>query len=60
MRDQIQSQRLATLDYAEICDPESLEPLSRLDEGRRAVALLAVRVGPVRLIDNAILVAPAR
>ncbi|HLZ23758.1 MAG TPA: pantoate--beta-alanine ligase [Ktedonobacterales bacterium] len=40
----------ATLDYAEVCDPNTFEPLTKL----RGVALLAVaaRVGPARLIDN--------
>ena len=41
------------LDYAEVADAETLEPLDAIEPGRRAVALLAVRVGPTRLIDNA-------
>jgi pantothenate synthetase len=36
-------------------DPATLEPLSELKPGRQAVALLAVRIGAVRLIDNAVL-----
>jgi pantoate--beta-alanine ligase len=48
-------ERLVVLDYAEIADATSLEPLVSLDPGRQAVALLAARVGSTRLIDNAIL-----
>jgi pantothenate synthetase len=36
-----------------VCDPERLEPLDTI--ANRSVALLAVRFGPVRLIDNMIL-----
>ena len=49
----IESEPLATLDYAEVADAETLERLERLGIGRRAVALVAARVGPARLIDNA-------
>ena len=45
----------AAATVAEVADADTLEPLSRLTAGRRAVALLAVRIGPVRLIDNTIL-----
>jgi pantoate--beta-alanine ligase len=51
----IRSERRATLDYAEVADAETLEPLTTLEPGRGAVALVAARVGPARLIDNAIL-----
>jgi pantoate--beta-alanine ligase len=51
----LESERLASVDYAEVADAETLEPLATFGEGRRGVALLAVRVGPARLIDNAIL-----
>jgi pantoate--beta-alanine ligase len=44
---------LARLDYAEVADAESLEPLARISPARPAVALVAARVGPTRLIDNA-------
>ena len=46
LRETIQSQRAVRLDYAEVADAETLEPLYRLwRPARRAVALLAVRVG---------------
>jgi pantoate--beta-alanine ligase len=41
------------IDYAAICDPETLEPLARVDGP--AVALVAARVGRARLIDNEML-----
>jgi pantoate--beta-alanine ligase len=40
------------LDYYEICDAETLELLSELSTNRKAVSLIALFVGPVRLIDN--------
>ncbi len=49
----IESQEDARIDYAEVADAETLERLDRLEPGRRAVALLAVRFGTTRLIDNA-------
>ena len=55
LRDIIQSERRAGLDYVEVADAETLEPLVRLTEGRKAVALVAARIGRTRLIDNAIL-----
>jgi pantoate--beta-alanine ligase len=38
------------VEYAAVVDPDTLEPVSRLEHG--ALALAAVRVGPTRLIDN--------
>ena len=46
----------ARVDYAEIVDAESFEPVVRL--GRRSYALLAVHIGKTRLIDN-LLIEPA-
>ncbi len=51
----IESERRARLDYAEVADAETLDPLTELTAGRRAVGLLAVRFGPTRLIDNTFL-----
>ena len=47
-----------TIDYLAVCDPRTLEPLSSVTS--RAVLLGAVRLGSVRLIDNLIIVAPAK
>jgi len=49
----IASEPLAKVDYAEVVDPSSLEPVERI-EGEALVAL-AVNVGKTRLIDNTIL-----
>jgi len=50
---QIQTVSLAVVDYVAVCDPETLEPLTRI--AWRAVALVAVRFGSTRLIDNVLL-----
>ena len=55
LRETIESEPLARLDYAEIAGAETLDPLKDLDAARAAVALLAVRFGKTRLIDNMIL-----
>jgi pantoate--beta-alanine ligase len=43
----------AKLDYAEIVDPETLQPVARIE--KPVLAALAVWVGPARLIDNMVL-----
>ena len=55
LRQTIQSEPLAALDYAEVADPETLEPASEVGPTHPTVALVAARVGPARLIDNAAL-----
>jgi pantoate--beta-alanine ligase len=55
LQETIQSEVLARLDYAVVADARTLEPLDILAPGRSAVALLAVRVGTTRLIDNMVL-----
>lgn len=42
------------LEYFEICDPQTLQPVINKD-GQSLVALVAAKVGPIRLIDNVIL-----
>ena len=53
----VESQPLVELDYFDVVDPATLEPLAencRETPFRgEALALIAARVGPVRLIDNA-------
>jgi pantoate--beta-alanine ligase len=51
----IELEALARLDYAEVADAESLDPLVEIEPGRPAVALVAARLGSTRLIDNALL-----
>jgi pantothenate synthetase len=46
---------LASLDYAEVADADTLATAVEVGPGRRTVGLLAVKVGPARLIDNALL-----
>jgi pantoate--beta-alanine ligase len=43
----------ARLDYAQIVDAESLEPVHEVQRGN--VALIAAHIGKIRLIDNLIL-----
>jgi pantoate--beta-alanine ligase len=51
----ISLEALARLDYVEVADADSLEPLVEIEPVRRAVALVAARVGSTRLIDNLLL-----
>jgi len=50
LREAIETEPLASVDYAEVVDAESLEPLGRID--RTALLAVAVRIGRARLIDN--------
>ncbi len=50
MRDTIATAPLARVEYLSVCDPDTLEPLSRITGD--AVLLGAIRLGRVRLIDN--------
>jgi pantoate--beta-alanine ligase len=49
----IRAAPVAVVEYVAVTDPETLEPIAQIVE--RAVALVAVRFGPVRLIDNVLL-----
>ena len=54
VRRKVESEPLATVDYAATVDNETLEPIEKI--GERAVLIaVAVRFGNVRLIDNTIL-----
>jgi pantoate--beta-alanine ligase len=53
LREYIGTEPLARLDYAEVCDPETLQPVTQLT-GTVLVAL-AVFIGSTRLIDNILL-----
>jgi pantoate--beta-alanine ligase len=50
MTDLVDAEALAALDYVEVADPDSLEPLERCDRSARLFG--AVRFGRARLIDN--------
>jgi pantoate--beta-alanine ligase len=56
MQDVIEREPLARIDYVSVADPATFGELSVVDGP--ALALLAVRVGPARLIDNLLLCAP--
>jgi pantoate--beta-alanine ligase len=57
MRAMIAAEPLASIDYVEIVDVTTLEPIDRLE--KQALAALAVRFGKTRLIDNVVLEAPS-
>jgi pantoate--beta-alanine ligase len=52
----VESQPLVELDYLDVVDPETLEPLAENCRDTpfrgQGLALIAAKVGPVRLIDN--------
>ena len=51
----IKSEPLMELEYFEIADAESLQPIDAFETGKSAVACIALKLGSVRLIDNIIL-----
>jgi pantoate--beta-alanine ligase len=54
VREKIESEPLAQLDYIAVVDSETLEPVEKIGEPAVLIAV-AVRIGSVRLIDNTIL-----
>ncbi len=52
MRSVIATESLATLDYAVIVDPETFEPPEEPEAASRLLALVALKIGSTRLIDN--------
>lgn len=54
----IKTEPSMTIDYLAVCDPTSLEPISKVTG--KVVLLGAVRLGPVRLIDNLLVSVPRR
>ncbi|MEO1075165.1 MAG: pantoate--beta-alanine ligase [Bacteroidota bacterium] len=57
--DHMQSSHLARVQYAEIVDTDTIQPVPTLEPGREALAAVAVFFGSTRLIDNAFLTVPA-
>lgn len=55
MRAELETEKLISVDYAEVVDPATFEPPARL--GGELRLLVAARVGQVRLIDNVGIVA---
>jgi pantoate--beta-alanine ligase len=52
---EITSEPLMQLEYFEIVDSETLQPISKLDDAKDAVACIALKLGEIRLIDNIVL-----
>jgi pantoate--beta-alanine ligase len=52
---QLQSEPLIELEYIEISNSETLEPITNYTDAKSAVACVAVKLGAVRLIDNVVL-----
>jgi pantoate--beta-alanine ligase len=59
MRKTVASAPLARLQYAEVVDTDSLQPLDTLQPGQEALAALAVYFDGTRLIDNTFIDVPA-
>jgi pantoate--beta-alanine ligase len=53
LRHALESEPLASTDYAEIVDAETFEPITRVS--RECYALLAVFIGATRLLDNMVI-----
>ncbi|MCA1961061.1 MAG: pantoate--beta-alanine ligase [Desulfomonile sp.] len=53
MRERVEQEPDARIDYVSLVDPETLEDLQEVQD--RAVAALAVKIGSTRLIDNMLL-----
>lgn len=49
---QVSDVPLMKLDYYEVCDAATLEPIQEIKPGQKAIALIALFVGKIRLIDN--------
>ena len=58
MRQTVEQAPAIQIEYLAVCDPDSLEPLSVV--AARAVLLGAIRIGPIRLIDNLLVKMPGR
>lgn len=50
--EEVKKQPLMKLDYYEVCKADTLELLERYESSEKAISLIAVFVGNVRLIDN--------
>jgi len=50
MQGTLKRERRVRIDYLAVCDPESLEPVARIE--RRVALLGAIRLSGIRLIDN--------
>jgi pantoate--beta-alanine ligase len=60
IRNKIEGQSLADIDYVMILDGETLEEIADIEPGKTALAAVAVKFGKTRLIDNRVLSVEAR
>ena len=60
IRNKIEGQSLAVIDYVMILDGETLEEIADIEPGKTALAAVAVKFGKTRLIDNRVLSVEAR
>ena len=60
IRNEIEGQSLAVIDYVMIHDGETLEEIADIEPGKNALAAVAVKFGKTRLIDNRVLSVEAR
>ena len=51
----LKSQNLAEIDYVQVLDGETLDDITVIESGKKALAAVAVRFGTTRLIDNCML-----
>jgi pantoate--beta-alanine ligase len=58
MREAVARAPEARLQYAEVVDTATLQPVARIEPGQEVLAALAVFFGETRLIDNAFVQAP--
>lgn len=54
-REELAAADLVDVDYVELVDPETMRPPSATTPERATLLLVAARVGPTRLIDNAVI-----
>jgi pantoate--beta-alanine ligase len=45
-------------EYLSVVSPDTLEPVMGLEPGREVLVAVAARIGPVRLIDNELVMVP--
>ena len=52
MKSMVEAKTHTKIDYVEIVDPETMQPLKRIED--KALIALAVFLGKTRLIDNSV------
>lgn len=52
IKESVSKVSIMKLDYYEICDAETLEPIKEIKSNQKVISLMALFVGNIRLIDN--------